>query len=69
MTVGGDVENEKAELTAEILQTDEEIAQCMIKWKPYLAYVDDLISKALIQAASTRYRALSIPCIKLIVSS
>lgn len=27
----------------------------MILWKPYLAYVDDLISKALIQAASTRY--------------
>ncbi|XP_036139541.1 dynein beta chain, ciliary [Monomorium pharaonis] len=28
----------------------------MIKWKPYLVYVDNLISKALIQAASTRYK-------------
>lgn len=39
-----------------VTETEEEIAQRMIKWKPYLAYVDDLISKALIQAASTRYR-------------
>lgn len=41
--------------TTEIKLTDEEIAQNMIKWKPYLVYVDNLISKALIQAASTRY--------------
>ncbi|XP_025270513.1 dynein beta chain, ciliary [Camponotus floridanus] len=46
-------ENQRAELMIEILQTEEEIAQCMIKWKPYLTYVDDLMSKALIQAAST----------------
>lgn len=55
MTVVDDVENEKVELIPEILQTEEEIAQCMIKWKPYLTYVDDLMSKALIQAVSTRY--------------
>lgn len=52
-TVTDDVE--EVELIPEILQTEEEIAQCMIKWKPYLAYVDDLMSKALIQAVSTRY--------------
>lgn len=52
--MGGDVEDEKAELP-EIFQTEEEIAERMIKWKPYLNYIDDLISKALIQAASTRY--------------
>lgn len=40
--------------TTEIKLTDEEIARNMIKWKPYLVYVDNLISKALIQAASTR---------------
>lgn len=41
--------------TTEITLTGDEIAQNMIKWKPYLAYVDNLISKALIQAASSRY--------------
>jgi hypothetical protein len=40
----------------EIVLTDEEIAQNMIKWQPYLAYIDNLISQALIQAASSRYR-------------
>ncbi|XP_050446950.1 dynein beta chain, ciliary-like [Cataglyphis hispanica] len=48
----GDMEDEKAELI-EIFQTEEEIAERMIKWKPYLTYIDDLMSKALIQAAST----------------
>lgn len=49
------MEDEKAEELPEIFQTEEEIAERMIKWKPYLTYIDDLISKALIQAASTRY--------------
>lgn len=40
----------------EVPLTAEQIEQNMIKWKPYLVYVDDLISKALIQAASSRYR-------------
>lgn len=53
--MGDDLENQKAELITEIFQTEEEIVQRMIKWKPYLAYIDDLISKVLIQAASTRY--------------
>lgn len=39
---------------SEIVLTDEQLAENMIKWKPYLAYVDNLISKALIQAASSR---------------
>ncbi|KAG5306381.1 DYHC protein, partial [Pseudoatta argentina] len=53
------VENEKVskeermKAAAEIILTDEEIAENMTTWKPYLAYVDNLISKALIQAAST----------------
>ncbi|EGI59469.1 Dynein beta chain, ciliary [Acromyrmex echinatior] len=53
------VENEKVgkeermKAAAEIILTDEEIAENMATWKPYLAYVDNLISKALIQAAST----------------
>lgn len=40
----------------EVPLTSEQIDQNMTKWKPYLAYVDDLISKALIQAVSSRYR-------------
>lgn len=51
--------NERLIATIEITLTDEEIARNMIKWKPYLVYVDNLISKALIQAASTRYWVLS----------
>lgn len=51
--------NERIIATTEITLTDEEIARNMIKWKPYLVYVDNLISKALIQAASTRYRVSS----------
>jgi len=47
--------DEQTMATTEIILSDEEIAQNMIKWKPYLVYVDNLISKALIQAASTRY--------------
>lgn len=47
--------DEQTMATTEITLSDEEIAQNMIKWKPYLVYVDNLISKALIQAASTRY--------------
>lgn len=39
----------------EVVLTDEELARNMIKWKPYLAYIDNVISKALIQAASSRY--------------
>jgi len=46
---------EQMKAAAEITLTNEEIAQNMPKWKPYLVYVDNLISKALIQAASTRY--------------
>jgi len=46
---------EQMKAAAEIILTNEEIAQNMPKWKPYLVYVDNLISKALIQAASTRY--------------
>lgn len=55
------MENEKAgkdermKAAAKITLTNEEIARNMIKWKPYLVYVDNLISKALIQATSTRY--------------
>ncbi|XP_077280935.1 dynein beta chain, ciliary-like isoform X2 [Temnothorax americanus] len=52
--VVGTKKNERMTTTTEITLTDEEIAQNMIKWKPYLVYVDNLISKALIQAASTR---------------
>ncbi|XP_018058898.1 PREDICTED: dynein heavy chain 9, axonemal [Atta colombica] len=44
---------ERMKAVAEITLTNEEIAQNMPKWKPYLVYVDNLISKALIQAAST----------------
>ena len=50
---------ERMKAAAEIILTDEEIAENMATWKPYLAYVDNLISKALIQAASTRYRGLA----------
>ncbi|XP_025160705.1 dynein beta chain, ciliary-like [Harpegnathos saltator] len=55
---GGDVtEDERADKDeTEISQvplTAEQIDQNMIKWKPYLAYVDDLMSKALIQAVSS----------------
>ncbi|XP_018352750.1 PREDICTED: dynein heavy chain 9, axonemal-like [Trachymyrmex septentrionalis] len=44
---------ERMKAIAEVTLTDELIAQNMTKWKPYLGYVDNLISKALIQAAST----------------
>jgi len=47
--------DERVMVTTEITLTNEEIVRNMIKWKPYLIYVDNLISKALIQAASTRY--------------
>jgi len=47
--------DERVTVTTEITLTNEEIVRNMIKWKPYLVYVDNLISKALIQAASTRY--------------
>lgn len=56
----GGAENEKPGGDAiempEVPLTAEQISQNMIKWKPYLAYVDDLMSKALIQAVSSRYR-------------
>lgn len=45
---------------AEVPLTTEQIAQNMITWRPYLAYVDDLISKALIQAVSSRYLGCSL---------
>ncbi|XP_070518395.1 dynein beta chain, ciliary [Cardiocondyla obscurior] len=55
----GNMENEKVGMkkdeqiiATKVTLADEEIAQNMIKWKPYLVYVDNLISKALIQAAS-----------------
>lgn len=40
----------------EVTLTEEEIAENLIRWKPYLAYIDDLISKIVIQAASSRFQ-------------
>lgn len=61
------IEDEEGKLVEEPerSQTEEEIAQSMIRWKPYLAYVDGLISRALIQAASTRYQVLIIHVVRL----
>lgn len=51
----GRVERAVAIEVPEAPLTDEEVARRMAKWMPYLAYIDDLISKALIQAASSRF--------------
>lgn len=46
---------EEQEQVEEEEEVDEEtLAMRKEKWQPYLAYVDNLISKGLIQAVSTR---------------
>lgn len=47
-----EVEEEQVEEEEEV--DEETLAMRREKWQPYLSYVDNLISKGLIQAVSTR---------------